>query len=186
MHRTYPCLVYFFAANDFKTREQKERVVIKMVRFAEEKDLGRINELRKQVNDIHVEGRPDRFKTGFGAEIREYAKVMISREKSDIIVAERDGLICGMACVDYVNKKETPYGYARNFYHVQEIAVDEKYRRQGVAKELFEFMIADAKKRNLNKIELDVWEFNESAIEFYQAVGFKQTRRWMEYNMDEC
>ena len=25
-----------------------------MVRFAEEKDLDRINELRKQVNDIHV------------------------------------------------------------------------------------------------------------------------------------
>lgn len=30
-----------------------------MVRLAKEKDLGRINELRKQVNDIHVEGRPD-------------------------------------------------------------------------------------------------------------------------------
>jgi len=25
-------------------------------------------------------------------------------------------------------------------------------------------------KRKLSKIELDVWEFNESAIEFYQAV----------------
>lgn len=32
-----------------------------MVRFAEEKDLDIVNELRKQVNDIHVEGRPDVF-----------------------------------------------------------------------------------------------------------------------------
>lgn len=155
-----------------------------MVRFAEEKDLDRVNELRKQVNDIHVEGRPDVFKAGFGSEMRDFAKVIISRENSNIIVAERSGVICGMASVDYVNKLETPFGNARRFYHVQEIAVDVKYRRQGVAKELLEFMIADAKKRNLGKIELDVWEFNASAIEFYQAVGFRQTRRWLEYEVE--
>jgi len=154
-----------------------------MVRFAEEKDLDRINELRKQVNDIHVEGRPDLFRAGFGAEMRDFAKVIMTGENSDIIVAERDGIICGMVCADYVNKPETPYSKARSFYHVQEIAVDVNYRRQGVAKELLEFMIADAKKRNLGRIELDVWEFNDSAIEFYRAVGFKQTRRWMEYEV---
>lgn len=154
-----------------------------MVRFAEEKDLDRVNELRKQVNDIHVEGRPDVFKAGFGSETRDFAKVIISGENSNIIVAERSGVICGMASVDYVNKLETPFGNARRFYHVQEIAVDVKYRRQGVAKELLEFMIADAKKRNLGKIELDVWEFNDSAIEFCQAAGFRQTRRWLEYEV---
>ena len=154
-----------------------------MVRFAEEKDLDEINELRKQVNDIHVEGRPDVFKAGFGTEIRDFVKIIMNGENSDIIVAERNGIICGMACVDYVNKPESPYSKARNFYHVQEIAVDANYRRQGVAKELLEFMIEDAKKRKLGKIELDVWEFNDSAIEFYQAVGFRPTRRWMEYEV---
>ena len=155
-----------------------------MVRFAQEKDLDRINELRKQVNDIHVEGRPDIFKAGFGEKLRGHAQELLNGENSDIIVAERDGIICGMACVDYVNKPETPFGNARCFYHVQEIAVDANHRRQGVAKELLEFMIADAKKRKLGKIELDVWEFNDSAIEFYQAVGFRQTRRWMEYEVE--
>lgn len=156
-----------------------------MVRFAKEKDIDRVNELRKQVNDIHVEGRPDVFKAGFGNEIRDLAKVILESENCDIIVAERDGIICGMACVDYVNRPETAYGNARSFYHVQEIAVDTEFRRQGVAKELLEFMITDAKKRKLNKIELDVWEFNDSAIEFYQAVGFSQTRRWMEYAVEQ-
>ena len=155
-----------------------------MVRFAGEKDLDKINELRKQVNDIHVEGRPDLFKAGFGSEIRDFAKVMLEGENSDIIVAERDGVICGMVCVERIDKPETPYSKARSFYHVQEIAVDKKHRRQGVAKELLEFMIEDAKKRNLRRIELDVWEFNDSAIEFYQTVGFKQTRRWMEYEVE--
>lgn len=154
-----------------------------MVRFAEEKDLDIINELRKQVNDIHVEGRPDLFKAGFGTEIRDFAKVITNGENSDIIVAERNGTICGMVCVECVNKPETPYSKARSFYHVQEIAVDVNHRRQGVAKELLEFMIADAERRSLSKIELDVWAFNESAIEFYEAVGFKETRIWMEYKL---
>jgi len=154
-----------------------------MVRFAEEKDLDIVNELRKQVNDIHVEGRPDIFIAGFGEEIRDFAKIIMDGQNSDIIVAERDGEICGMACVDYVMKPGSPYSKARSFYHVQEIAVDKNHRRKGVAKELFDFMVEDAKQRNLDKIELDVWEFNESAIEFYEAVGFKQTRRWMEFSI---
>lgn len=154
-----------------------------MVRFAEEKDLDRVNELRKQVNDIHVMGRPDIFKTGFGAELKDFAQVLLDGEDSNIIVSERDGIICGMVCVTYINKPETKYGKARSYYHVEEIAVDEKYRRQGVAKELLDFMIEDAKNRNLQKIELDVWEFNASAIDFYKAVGFQETRRWMEFEV---
>lgn len=154
-----------------------------MVRFAEEKDLNRVNELRKQVNDIHVNARPDVFKAGFGKELQDFARVLLTGENSDILVAEREGVICGMACVEYIRKPETPYGMARAFYHVQEIAVDTSYRRQGVAKELFEFMKEDAKKRLLNKIQLDVWSFNKSAIEFYEAVGFHEIRKWMEYNI---
>lgn len=110
-----------------------------MVRLAKEKDLGRINELRKQVNDIHVEGRPDIFKAGFGVELRDYAYTLMNGENSDIIVAERNGEICGMACVDYVHRPETAYGKARSFYHVQEIAVDENYRRQGSGERIIGF-----------------------------------------------
>ena len=154
-----------------------------MVRFAEEKDIERVNELRKQVNDIHVEGRPDIFKPDFGAEIRDVAKTFIQDENKDIIVAIRDGEIAGMLCVEVVNKPESPYGMARSFYHVVEVAVDEKHRQEGVGRELFEFIKTDAARRGLDKIELDAWEFNESAIEFYRAVGFKETRRWFELDV---
>ncbi len=163
--------------------EIAKEIRIIMVRFAEEKDLNRVNELRKQVNQIHVDARPDVFKAGFCKELQDFARVLLTGENSDILVAEREGIICGIACVDYVRKPETPYGVARGFYHVQEIAVDKSFRRQGVAKELFEFMKEDAKKKMLDKIELDVWSFNESAIEFYESVGFHETRKWMEYHI---
>ena len=155
-----------------------------MVRLATEKDIEKVNDLRRQVNELHVLGRPDVFKAGFGKELQNFAYTLMSGENSDILIVERDGVICGMACVDYVCKSETLYGMARKFYHVQEIAVDEAFRRQGVARELFEFIKADAERRSLNKIGLDVWAFNESAIEFYEAMGFKETRIWMEYKLE--
>ena len=154
-----------------------------MVRLATEKDIEQVNDLRRQVNELHVIGRPDVFKAGFDQNLQDFAYTLMNEENSDILVVERDGLICGMACVDYVRKTETPYTMERKFYHVQEIAVDEGFKRRGVGRELFEFMKEDAKRRKLNKIELDVWAFNESAIEFYEAMGFEETRIWMEYKL---
>lgn len=33
-----------------------------MIRFAEYEDLAAVNELRRQVSELHVKGRPDVFK----------------------------------------------------------------------------------------------------------------------------
>ena len=43
-----------------------------MIRFAQYEDLERINDLRKQVNNLHVDGRPDVFKPGFPEELQNY------------------------------------------------------------------------------------------------------------------
>ena len=151
-----------------------------MIRFAEEKDLERVNELRKQVNDVHVNGRPDIFKPGFGEDIKNLVYEMFQADDKDIIVAEKDGVICGMACVEYVSRKESPFGLARQFYHVSELAVDEAFQRQGIATEILTFIKQDAKERGLGKVELDVWEFNESAKKLYEKAGFHITRTFLE------
>ena len=154
-----------------------------MVRFAEEKDLPRVNEIRRLVNDLHVNGRPDLFKPGFCPEMQERVYEMWRSADSDVIVAERDGTICGMAAVEYLNKPESPYSKARKFYHVIEFGVDEACRRQGVGRELMDFIRADAKGRGFSRIELDMWTFNEAALKFYEAVGFQTFRRLMEWDL---
>lgn len=156
-----------------------------MVRLATDADLERINELRQQVNRLHVEGRPDIFRPGFCDELRDRARTLLSSPGHDILVCEREGAICGMACVDYVVKPESPYGREQRFYHVEELGVDAAWRRQGVARELTDFMRADARRRGLDRIVLDVWEFNDEALVFYDAMGFKTFRRMLELRPDE-
>lgn len=151
-----------------------------MVRLAKKEELERVNEIRKMVNDIHVLGRSDIFRAGFTEELKNYIYDIWNAENKDIIVAERDGVLCGFACVQYVDKPENPFMNARRFYAVEEFGVDEKFRRQGVGTEIINFIRQDAKRRGLDKVELNMWEFNKSALAFYEAVGFKTFRRDME------
>ncbi len=156
-----------------------------MVRFAEEKDLPRVNELRRQVSELHVNGRPDVFKPGFCQELQERVYEMYRSEDSDVIVAERDGVICGMAGVEYLNKQESPYSQGRKIYYVTEFGVDAAFQRRGVGRELMAFMRSDARSKGFTRIELDMWTFNEGALRFYEAVGFRTFRRFMEWDLNE-
>lgn len=152
-----------------------------MVRYAVREDLERVNELRKIVNEIHCTGRPDIFKGGFCKELQEFIYTLWESDTSDVIVVLRDDDICGYACVDYVERPESPYNLSRRFYHINEFGVDEKYRRQGVATELFNFIKKEATAKNFDKIELDMWEFNDGALKFYESIGFVTYRRFMEF-----
>lgn len=153
-----------------------------MIRFAEKKDLERVNELRRQVSQVHANGRPDIFRAEFRSEMRDLIYSIWESENKDIIVAVQDNIICGFACVQYITKPESPYSLERKYYQVAEFGVDENYRRQGIGRELFQYIRADAKKKGFNRIELDMWEFNEGALKFYEAVGFRTYRRYMECN----
>lgn len=152
-----------------------------MVRIALREDLMRINELRRQVNTIHCEARPDMFRTGFCDELRDFLYDIWEFDNSDVIAAVRDGVICGYACVEYITKPLSAFQWKRSFYHVSEFGVDREYRRQGVGTELFAFIRSHARNMGLDKIELDVWEFNDTALKFYESLGFHTYRRYMEF-----
>lgn len=154
-----------------------------MVRTATSEDLERINHLRKQVNDLHVTNRPDIFKPGFCQELQDYAMEMIAASDKDILVCERDGIICGIICAEYIHRAESPYTRAHSFYHIEEMVVDEAYRRQGVATELMDFAKNEAKRLGLPRVVLDAWAFNDDALAFYESVGMHVFRRMLEMDV---
>ena len=150
------------------------------VRFAEKKDLERVNALRRQVNDLHVAGRPDIFKPGFRKELRDYIFTVFNDPRQAIVVNERDGVICGFAVLHHITKPGSPYSYEKDYLDIDEFGVDDACRRQGVATEMMDFIKKYAREKGFAKIELNMWEFNRSALAFYEAVGFSTYRRYME------
>ena len=52
-------------------------------------------------------------------------------------------------------------------------------RRMGVGKALMERVNQWAKERELESVQLTVWDFNQGAIEFYKALGYDTVRLTM-------
>lgn len=154
-----------------------------IVRYAEREELERVNEIRKMVSEVHVNGRPDIFRPGFCEELKDAVYQKFDSEDSDVIVALIDKTICGFEVVDYIDKPINPYSFARKYLHIEEFGVHEDYRRMGVATALVEFAKQEAAKKGYSRIELDMWEFNEGALKFYESVGFKTYRRYLELDI---
>lgn len=154
-----------------------------MVRFAEEHELDRVNELRKQVNDLHVAGKPEIFKPGFSKELADHIHTVWNDPEEEIVVNERSGVICGFAILHHIRKPENPFMREREYLDVDEFCVDEAYRRTGAATELITFIRDVAKERGFDRIELNMWEFNQEALAFYEAVGFTTYRRYLEMKL---
>lgn len=150
------------------------------VRPALEDELPRVNELRRMVNDVHVNGRPDIFRSGFCDALAEHVYDKFDSPDSGVLVALLDGTVCGFAIVEYIHRPQSPYNLERSYYHVEEFGTDPAFRRRGVATAMVAYMRADAKARGFKKLELDMWEFNRDALAFYESVGFRTFRRYME------
>ena len=153
------------------------------VRLARETELEQVNSLRRQVNDLHVAGKPEVFKPGFCAELQDYIHVIWNNPEEKIVVAELDGKIVGYAVLNHIIRPENPYMFERDFLDVDEFGVDEGCRRQGIAGAMIRFIRNFAKESGFRRIELNMWEFNRTALAFYESAGFLTYRRYMEMKL---
>ena len=154
-----------------------------IVRFAREEELDRVNELRKQVNDLHAAGKPDVFRPEFSRELRDLIRVVWNDPEKQIVVAEQAGTVCGYAVLHRIHRPESPSKLARDYLDIDEFGVDEAFRRRGAATAMIDFIRGYARKNGLRRIELNMWEFNRDALAFYEAVGFATYRRYMELDL---
>lgn len=154
------------------------------VRSAQPEELSAVNVIRFEVNRLHADGRPDMFKVDAWTLIEGQAAKFLAAEDCDVIVALADGAVAGFALVNFIRRPENPYMQERCFYHVEEFGVSADHRRMGIATALVDYMKQDAAARGFRRIELDMWEFNQSALAFYESAGFQTYRRYMELYTD--
>ena len=81
------------------------------------------------------------------------------------------------ACILGAYKEEVLIGYVIFYYVLDEgeiarIAVSPSYRRQGVADQIFMGLIDFCRRKDIERILLDVRISNEPAIAFYRKSGF--------------
>jgi ribosomal protein S18 acetylase RimI-like enzyme len=151
------------------------------IRAAVIDDSERILELLKQIGDLHGAGRPDVFRDDVVKyNIKELREIFENPDKR-VFVAEVDSVVCGYVFCEILNFENHKVFKNYRALYVDDLCVDKDFRNMGIGSALFEKCKEFAKQADCYCVELNVWEFNGSAVEFYEKCGMTAQRRRMEY-----
>ncbi len=75
----------------------------------------------------------------------------------------------------------TPDESRHRHWLISNVAVDEKFRRRGIAREMMQAAIAEAKARGATWLILNVRPYNTGAIQLYEQLGFERIDTEMGY-----
>ena len=155
-----------------------------MIRLATKADIPYLQSLLKQVFTVHANGRPDIFKHGTTKYTPNELQDIINSPDSPIFVYENEaGVVIGYAFCQYHTIKNNNILHDLEYIYIDDLCVDERYRGMHIGKQLFEFVKKTAEEKGCKSIRLNVWKLNESALAFYQKIGFLPLSYKMEYNL---
>lgn len=133
-------------------------------------DWKHVNELAKQVQELHVQWRPDLFLSVENVIKQEdFEKLM---ENKEIVVAKTKEQIVGYMMFNIEEKIRNTIRYRKQL-DIEAICVDEKYRGNGAGRALLEYAKKIGKENNCTDLYLTVNEENEGAIKLYEKFGLK-------------
>lgn len=139
-------------------------------RFAGEADFEAVNRLARQVHELHVHWRPDLFRSvPYPITQEEFSAL---RQERRLLLAQKDGKVIAYA-VFSVQQLDMPKLMPQKTLKLDEICVDEAYRRQGVAKALLHELMQRGRECGCTDLRLTCDPHNAAGIAFYESLGMK-------------
>lgn len=146
-----------------------------IIREASNNDYNQIHKLVKEVHKLHAIARPEDYKNCENPLEENIYLSMLNDIKIKIFVAElAKSEIVGYTVLKKLEIKQHPIMVDKKILHMDDLCVSNKYRRKGVGKRLYNKAKEYCKDIYFDKLELNVWKFNEDAIRFYEALGMKE------------
>lgn len=152
------------------------------VRRANTEDCDDFCRIMQQVHDLHVNERPDIYRDGRAMNTEDFEAMLLDNTRL-ALVAVFDGCVAGICEAQLKEASKNPIVVSRRTVWVDAIAVDEKYRGQGIGTALYNFIMKEAESFGAQAVTLNVWTFNRSACGFYKKLGFGEQRIVMEKNV---
>ncbi|WP_167954806.1 GNAT family N-acetyltransferase [Anaerosporobacter faecicola] len=141
------------------------------IRYARKEDYEMVSTIMRQVQQLHVDWRPDIYKPNdIVLSQNEYEEAI---EAKTFVVAVCDGQVVGLLWY-LLRHIENPNQVTRDILFVDSMAVEEEYRGQGIGRQLFDFIKQVAEKQHLDGIELQVNARNKQAKAMYESYGFTE------------
>ena len=146
-----------------------------------------IKEAIKLVEPLHetmVNKRQDVF-LGIEEDWEKYFEERLQNNEWVMLVATVENAVAGVCTAQVKRCGDDVQTKARTILFVDYIAVNPKNRRNKVGTKLLDEVKRVAKDSNFQTVELNVWGFNKTAIEFYNSNDMKPKRIVYEYLIDK-
>jgi ribosomal protein S18 acetylase RimI-like enzyme len=150
------------------------------IRAATKRDYDALNQITDQVDALHREHLPHIFQKPDGPPRDcEYLLGVLADESYGLFVAEGEGKILGFVQITIRDTPPIPLLVPRRVAAVENLAVREDVRRAGIGRALMRRAQRWAEELGAAEIELNVYEFNQAAIDFYHSLGYATSSRRM-------
>ena len=142
-----------------------------IVRLPRLQDYERVSQIMDQVQQLHVEWRPDVYKPASPLITMDLFEAIL--KDGNWYVAEADGVVVGI--LELMKRHvESPAQVTRDVLFISTMAIDEKYRGKGIGHLFFEKVKQLKQEKGYDTIELQVNAKNRLAYEMYRKYGFTE------------
>lgn len=138
-----------------------------------------------EIDELHRQALPHVFRAVDGPALeRAYFEAALADPEAAWLVAEQEDGVVGIVHVRAMQAPDRPFLVPRRYAHVENLAVRVDHQRAGIGRALMAAAERWAAERGLREVDLNVWEFNQSAIAFYEELGYVAERRTMRRVID--
>lgn len=148
------------------------------VRAANTSDLEQLNELMYLLHDEHHQFEPEHFKTAEEIEQEKSIARYIDGPDCVVFVAEVESIIVGFVTGHFCELVST-VSKPVQMGSIDELYILPSYRKQSIAKELCQKIEQRFAEYGVTQLFVEVWNFNERALNFYMEGGFAHHIHWL-------
>lgn len=142
------------------------------IRKASEKDIDNIEKGIRASWDLHAKVEPtlfdlERIKS---SNVQKYYKEALTNKDSVVLIAEVNGTFAGFVKAD---TETIPHWFQYNTtFWIDDIYVNDEYRRKGIARKLIQEIEQEAKKRGIKRMQGRIYKFNIPMQNLLSSLGY--------------
>lgn len=141
-----------------------------MIRKMELEDYEEVKEIFYEVHNLHLKNRPDIYKDGDPLPKEVFQDFLNNREQLNYVYIINNKIV-GVLIANILYTMENSIIKKRKICFIDSIGVRRENQHKGLGKELYNHLKNEISSKDIDAIELNVWNFNENAIKFYESLG---------------